>query len=220
MPQSLSGREVAYEYIRTNILPDPALQGSFISEEEIALRAGVSRTPVREALIMLGTENLVRLVPRRGVFVSAPTSKEIHELIQFRSVLERCAIDNAVERRNVDIEGMEQLLTCQMQLLTGSVNATEFIRLDFRFHLTLIEAVDNSLIKKSYESLQSQQLRVGALAVFGDESRRAHVLDEHRQIVDALRLGNREALEEVIDRHLAHSLESMLLLHPHHTGVY
>lgn len=220
MSQALSGREVAYEYIRTHILPDPALQGSFISEEEIALRAGVSRTPVREALIMLGTENLVHLVPRRGVFVSAPTSREIHELMQFRSLLEKCAIDNAVERRNVDIEKMERLLGQQMELMTGSANATEFIRFDFQFHLTFIDAVENSLIKKSYESLQSQQLRVGALAVFGDETRRNHVTEEHREIVEALKLGDKTALEAVIDRHLAHSLESMLLLHPHRTSVY
>nr|WP_240931326.1 GntR family transcriptional regulator [Rhodococcus sp. B10] len=215
----MSGREIAYEFIRTNILPDPALQGSFVSEEEIAMRAGVSRTPVREALIMLGTENLVHLVPRRGVFVSAPTSREIHELIQFRMLLEKCAITNAIERKNVDTAAMEALLDQQSALTTGASNATEFIALDFRFHLTFIEAVENTLIRQSYASLQSQQLRVGALAVFGDVERRAHVLDEHRQIVDAVKAGDRETLDSVIESHLAHSLESMLLLHPRHAGI-
>ncbi|WP_345033981.1 GntR family transcriptional regulator [Kutzneria kofuensis] len=60
---SVSGRDRAYDYLRNTVLADPAAQGTFLNEQDIADRIGVSRTPIREALLMLSAEELVRLVP-------------------------------------------------------------------------------------------------------------------------------------------------------------
>lgn len=65
-----SGREKAYAYLKDTVLTDPGMQGAFLSEQELADRVGVSRTPVREALLQLAAEDLVELVPKRGARVS------------------------------------------------------------------------------------------------------------------------------------------------------
>ena len=61
-----SGREKAYAYLRENVLTDPDVQGKFLNEQELAADIGVSRTPVREALLLLVADGLVELIPSAG----------------------------------------------------------------------------------------------------------------------------------------------------------
>lgn len=69
--ESLSGRERALIYLRApRSSPTLACPGSFVNEQQIATRVGVSRTPVREALLILGFEGLVQMIPKRGTYIS------------------------------------------------------------------------------------------------------------------------------------------------------
>ncbi len=83
-----SGREKAYAYLRENILIDPEVQGKFLNEQELAAEIGVSRTPVREALLLLVSDGLVELIPQRGAYVPPVTGREMSELMELRGVLE------------------------------------------------------------------------------------------------------------------------------------
>jgi DNA-binding GntR family transcriptional regulator len=206
----LSGRDIAYEFIRSVILPDRQWRNSFISEDEIARQAGVSRTPVREALLILSTEELVQLVPRRGVYVAAPSAQEIHELIEFRRMIEQRAASDPSSLQFLDVELMASLIEEQRKLISSEVDATAFIELDFRFHLTLVASLQNSLVERAYRGLHGRQLRAGTVTVFRSEERQSLVVKEHLSIVAALRTRDAKVIGAVIDQHLDQTLRSML----------
>jgi DNA-binding GntR family transcriptional regulator len=94
-----SGRERAYEYLRTSVLTDPGLVGTFINEQDVAAAVGVSRTPVREALQRLERVGLVEVSPHRYTRVSTPNDKAQADTLEFVAYLmgnaARMAVANA-----------------------------------------------------------------------------------------------------------------------------
>ncbi|WP_329353679.1 GntR family transcriptional regulator [Streptomyces sp. NBC_01261] len=204
-----SGREKAYAYLKDTVLTDPEMQGAFLSEQELADRIGVSRTPIREALLMLAAEDLVELVPKRGARVAPLTGREVRELMELRGLVERYAAERLVAAERVPLEELGSLLE-QQRALTGAEEAHEFIAVDHRFHASLVAAVGNTLLDRHYDGLRSRQVRAGVVAVFNQQGRQKAVLDEHEAIVDALAAGDAQAACAAIDHHLRSTLKVLL----------
>ncbi|MFI6549282.1 GntR family transcriptional regulator [Streptomyces prunicolor] len=204
-----SGREKAYAYLKDTVLTDPEMQGAFLSEQELADRIGVSRTPIREALLMLAAEDLVELVPKRGARVAPLTGREVRELMELRGLVERYAAERLVAAERVPLEELRSLLE-QQRALTGAEEAHEFIAVDHQFHASLVSAVGNTLLDRHYDGLRSRQVRAGVVAVFNQQGRQKAVLDEHEAIVDALAAGDAQAACAAIDHHLQSTLKVLL----------
>ncbi|MGW4736265.1 GntR family transcriptional regulator [Streptomyces shenzhenensis] len=204
-----SGREKAYSYLKDTVLTDPEMQGTFLSEQEIADRIGVSRTPIREALLLLAAEDLVELVPKRGARVAPLTGREIRELMELRGIVERYATEELVARGNAPVQELLSLLDRQREL-TGPDQAREFIAVDHHFHSTLVSAVGNTLLDRHYDGLRSRQVRAGVVALYNQQGRQDAVLTEHRAIVDALAAGDAQAACAAIDHHLESTLKVLL----------
>ncbi|WP_405994851.1 GntR family transcriptional regulator [Streptomyces sp. NBC_00986] len=204
-----SGREKAYAYLKDTVLTDPGMQGAFLSEQDLADRIGVSRTPIREALLMLAAEDLVELVPKRGARVAPLTGREVRELMELRGMVERYAAERLVAAGRVPLEELRSLLE-QQRALTGAEEAHEFITVDHRFHASLVSAVGNTLLDRHYDGLRSRQVRAGVVAVFNQQGRQKVVLDEHEAIVDALAAGDAQAACAAIDHHLQSTLKVLL----------
>ncbi|WP_212913252.1 GntR family transcriptional regulator [Streptomyces sp. TS71-3] len=204
-----SGREKAYGYLKDTVLTDPGMQGAFLSEQEIADRIGVSRTPIREALLLLAAEGLVELVPKRGARVSPLSGREIGELMELRGIVERYAAQRLIATARVPVARMRELLERQRGL-TGPDQAREFIAVDHRFHATLVSTVGNALLDRHYEGLRSRQVRAGVAALYNQRGRQESVLQEHEAILDALAAGDAEAACAAIDGHLDSTLKVLL----------
>ncbi|MFJ9376744.1 GntR family transcriptional regulator [Streptomyces sp. NPDC101455] len=204
-----SGRDKAYAYLKDTVLTDPEMQGAFLSEQELADRIGVSRTPIREALLMLAAEDLVELVPKRGARVAPLTGREVRELMELRGLVERYAAERLVAAGRVPLEELRSLLE-QQRALTGAEEAHAFIAVDHRFHASLVAAVGNTLLDRHYDGLRSRQVRAGVVAVFNQQGRQKAVLDEHEAIVDALAAGDAQAACAAIDHHLRSTLKVLL----------
>jgi DNA-binding GntR family transcriptional regulator len=202
--RSTSGREKAYAYLRENILADPEMQGKFLNEQELAVDIGVSRTPVREALLLLVSEGLVELIPQRGAYVPQVTGREISELMELRGVLERHAADLVIANGVVPGRQMQNTLDLQAALTEDLVpeQAREFIRLDTLFHQQLIDAAGNELISRTYSKLHVRQVMVGVSALFRAAHRREQVCAEHQGILDALMRGDAAEAQKEINHHL------------------
>jgi DNA-binding GntR family transcriptional regulator len=216
-----SGREKAYAYLRENILTDPEMQGRFLNEQELAAEIGVSRTPVREALLLLVSDGLVELIPQRGAYVPPVTGREISELMELRGVLESHAARLVIEHRSVPADKMQETLDRQSKLHQqsglpenqehqGAEAAQEFIRLDTLFHQQLIDAAGNELISRTYSKLHVRQVVVGVSALFRTGGRREQVCSEHQDILDALVSGDAAKAQEAIDHHLAVTRDILL----------
>ncbi|MFF0163972.1 GntR family transcriptional regulator [Streptomyces sp. NPDC005263] len=204
-----SGREKAYAYLKDTVLTDPAMQGAFLSEQELADRIGVSRTPIREALLQLAAEDLVELVPKRGARVSPLTGREIRELMELRGIVERYAAQQLVCGGGAPVAQLRSLLERQREL-TGADQAREFIAVDHCFHSALVSAVGNALLDRHYDGLRSRQVRAGVVALFNQQGRQEAVLEEHEAILDALAAGDAQAAWAAIDHHLESTLKVLL----------
>ncbi|SDM89791.1 GntR family transcriptional regulator [Allokutzneria albata] len=194
-----SGRDRAYEFLRNTVLSDPAQQGSFISEQDVADRIGVSRTPIREALLMLAAEDLVRLVPKKGAYIAPVSGREIAELMELRGLIERHAAERAIGSAAV---GKMRETLARQRLLVADGNEGEFIDLDHEFHSALVAAAGNELMARMYEGLRARQIRCGVAALVRAPGRQEAVLAEHEAIVSALEAGDVEAAATAITHHL------------------
>ena len=205
----MSGRERAYEFLKRHVLSDPDLQGQFINEQDLADRIGVSRTPIREALLMLAAEELVQLVPKRGAYIAPMSGRDLAELIESRGVIERFTARRALERGTVPLPELREVLDQQRRVRDAS-HATEFIELDTRFHTTLVQAAGNQVLTRMYAGLRDRQVRAGLVALYQSTGRQDSVLGEHDEIVAALANGDAEAAAAAIDRHLETTLSVQL----------
>jgi DNA-binding GntR family transcriptional regulator len=201
--QRVSGRERAYRHLRETVLVDPAVQGTFLNEVDLAQDIGVSRTPVREALLLLVAEGLVEMVPKRGAYVPPLSGRQIRELMELRTLLEQHAASVTLAQRSVPVEAMRAALAEQERLLTAEpCDAREFIEWDRRFHQSLVDAAGNELIARTYAGLRTRQVRVGVAALFRAIDRQRAVCAEHGRIVDALESGDEAAAHAAISEHL------------------
>ncbi len=210
--QRESGRNKAYKYVRDQILTSPASSGTFLNEQELATLIGVSRTPVREALLMLQAEGLVEMVPQRGAHVPPMSGRQITELMELRGVLERHAASAAISSGDAPVAAMRKALAEQMTLscASGPEAAKSFIDLDGKFHQILIDSAGNELLSHTYSGLRARQLRVGLTALFAAEDRQRNVCAEHESIVVALESGDQRFAHRAIEQHLEVTLQILL----------
>ncbi|WP_232667611.1 GntR family transcriptional regulator [Pseudonocardia sp. TRM90224] len=207
-----SGRERAYRYLREIVLVDPAVQGTFLNEVELAQVIGVSRTPVREALLLLVADGLIEMVPKRGAYVPPLTGRQIKELMQLRGLLERHAASVTLAAGTVPLTAMRDALDEQRAMIAkrGDADSQQFIEWDRLFHQVLVDAAGNELIAKTYAGLRTRQVRVGVAALFRAADRQSAVCNEHQRIVDALAAGDESAAHTAIEDHLRVTLQLFL----------
>lgn len=209
-----SGRERAYRHLRETVLVDPAVQGTFLNEVELAQDVGVSRTPVREALLLLAADGLIEMVPKRGAYVPPLSGRQIKELMELRTLLEQHAASVTLASRSVPVAAMRAALAEQESLLTGDAHdndaAREFIEWDRQFHQALVDAAGNELIARTYAGLRTRQVRVGVAALFRTTDRQRAVCAEHERIVEALAANDEDAAREAISDHLRITLRLFL----------
>ncbi|MEV5302423.1 GntR family transcriptional regulator [Amycolatopsis methanolica] len=204
-----SGRAKAYDYLKNTVLADPDAEGGFISEQEVAERVGVSRTPVREALLQLAAEELVQLVPNRGAYIAPLTGRDLRHLVELRGLLERFAAERVMADGTVPWRAMQKVLE-QQERCDDPASAKEFIELDAHFHTLLVEAAGNSMLSRTYTALRARQVRAGLVALRRSGTRHAEVIHEHQAIVTALANGEVEAALAAIDDHHAQTLKHQL----------
>lgn len=214
----VSGRERALGYLRRDVLPDPGVQGTFVNEQQIATEIGISRTPVREALLILASEGLVQLIPRRGAYVPPLSAREMTELFDLRGLLERYAASIALAAEPAPARSVADrvrpILRQQKAMARAHRrhSAAEFIELDNRFHQSMVDAADNLLLSRTYAGLRERQLRLGIVAMSTSSARWQEVCGEHTAIVDALADGDERAVHAAIDAHLGITLRTLLVL--------
>ena len=208
--KKISGRDRAYAYIRSTVLSDPNVTKMFLSEQEVADQIGVSRTPVREAFLLLATENLLQLVPNRGALVVPAGPEEIQQVLQAREMIEVWAAHHLTVSHDVVASALNVRLQMQRDL-PDTVSFDEFIELDRLFHLELIQFSGNPVLSQMYDVLQARHFTLGVKAIKRGTERREQVLIEHQAIVDGFASGDANKAEAAIKTHLAATYRSLVL---------
>jgi DNA-binding GntR family transcriptional regulator len=132
--------------VRESIMRGDYPPGSPLGEMELAQRFGVSRGPVREALIQLEREYLVRSFPNRGCFVTTLSEQEFDEIVRLRFVLEPIALQHARDRASLkDIAEMRRRLR-DLEGLAAKRDQRAYIGKDYAFHVAIWELSGQPLL--------------------------------------------------------------------------
>lgn len=202
---------LAYEYVRQQILRDASAEPHFLTEEMVGKALGLSRTPVREAFLMLEAEGLLQLVSRKGALIMPITERQVREVMEVRSVVETWSARHALTDGHESAALLETLRRFQDQLAAiGGSDPTASIECDRSFHRAIIAATGNQLMLDLYERIRDLQLRMGVRAVINDPERAASVLREHEAIIDALAQGDEDAVAAAITEHFEVTQRSLL----------
>ena len=193
----LTLREKILESIRDAIISGTLKAGTKVSEPDLALRYGISRTPIREAFRQLESEGYLKVIPRRGAVVSSYTKKEIEEFYAIKSILEgyaaRCACSKLTEKELVKLETINSRL---LELVAAN-DVKSFLKLDSDFHDLFINAADNQKLKELITNLVSRFRRLCMMSL--SQPDRLNVsAQQHQKIIDAFRDKDGAKAEEIV----------------------
>ncbi|NLY30740.1 MAG: GntR family transcriptional regulator [Firmicutes bacterium] len=202
-------RRQIYEAVKEQILNQSLPAGTRIMEDEIAREFGVSRTPVREAMSQLEMDGLVRVEPRRGIFVTEVTDKRMMDICDVREVLEELAVRKAATKAN-----SEQVKTLRQinEEYARSYAAEEYadcIALDRKFHESLASIAGNEKLIEFIEDISN----LVQMTRFMDCRRPENIeatLSEHNAIVDALAANDVDAAVAAIRKHLQRVRDNLI----------
>lgn len=210
---------VVQDELRRAILAMEIAPGAALVEKELTARFGISRTPVREALIRLKEEGLVEIFPQAGTFVARIPTEAIPEAVFIRQALE-CATVELVARIGTEetIAKLDATIARQHEALEAG-DQEGFHLADEAFHETLAILAGYPGIWKIAHAAKSQidRCRRMTLPVPG---RMAMVIREHLSIVDAIRRHDGAEAEVAMRRHLGTLLPDLLHLQEQHPDYF
>ncbi|MFI7026913.1 GntR family transcriptional regulator [Micromonospora sp. NPDC049900] len=196
-----SAAERAYRHLKRAILEQLHPGGALVSEGEIAEATGVSRTPVREALLRLETEGLVRLYPKRGALILPVSAREIADVVEARRLVEVHAAERIWPRRAEIRDRLAEWLT-EMRTAHAAGDLTALMAADRAFHATVVDAAGNEILAELYQRLRDRQVRMGE-ASFRLSPRWAEAaLTEHAAQLDALDGDDPRAWADAVAAHI------------------
>jgi DNA-binding GntR family transcriptional regulator len=219
--------DVAYDYIRKRILNGDYPAGYSLATNTLSGEIGVSRTPVRDALRQLEADGLVVIQPRLGASVKTMDLKEYRDMCGLRLALESYAAGLAATNRTAsDLDEIDYALAA-MRTLTEKIVAApkeepvlvDLRREDVRFHIAIMSAAKNDLMKKEILRLHLISRVVGVMpptgpAPMADRSERDkryfEVLASHEEIFEAIRAANATAAKSAMERHIQDIIDSSL----------
>ena len=201
MPAAAPAAERVYTHIKQAVLDRRYEGGTLLTEGELADAVGVSRTPVREALLKLEVEGLIKLYPKKGALVLAVSAQEIADVVETRLLVEEHAARKAVPASPQLLARLEELL--EQQKRQGEEGDLAAVAVTDRcFHAEIVRSGGNEILSRLYDQLRDRQLRMGVAVMHSHPDRIAKTLAEHGEILEALRSGDAEAAVGVVHRHV------------------
>lgn len=203
MSTNLSRSDAIYGSLRRAILEQALKPGTKLPEDSIGDTFGVSRTSARNALLRLASDGLVEIKPNRGAAVSMPTLEEAVEVFALRRCLEREVIERLCKRMPRD--GIDALIShVREEERALKASSPRSIRLAGEFHILLAELTGSKLLIDFISQIVSRSSLI--LARFGRPHSAECGIDEHIQLIEALKRQDLERATEIMDHHL-HAVE-------------
>jgi DNA-binding GntR family transcriptional regulator len=206
---SLTDADRAYIQIKEKIITVEMPPGSVIRESQLIEELSLGRTPIREALKQLKSENLVVVAPRRGMFVADVTITDLQQIYEVRVELESlCA---RLAARRITPRQLDEL-NCLMTEYRGSDQGDKesVLSLDRRFHQLMAEAAGNKFLRSEVEKLYNLSLRIWYLAINSIHSRDVDV-DAHFAIAHAIESRDSDGSEQRMREHIRHFHDTIRL---------
>ena len=196
----------AYEHIKNKILSDELLENEIYSETKISKEIGISRTPMRHALLRLSQEGYIDILPSKGFRLHKFTYEEIIEIFQIRSAIEGfCTVLLATNNKSNDgiktIETLKFILEQQQNLILKNGSIAEFADYDTLFHSTIVRFANNSEFNNMFDCFM-YRIKTLAIDSLSYPNRMNDTLNEHYDILNCIIEGNTENIYKVTLAHI------------------
>ncbi|MBO4376878.1 MAG: GntR family transcriptional regulator [Lachnospiraceae bacterium] len=195
-----SARDFAFRTLRDNIVSLELKPGTLISENEIAMELGVSRTPVREAIIDLAKAGIIEILPQRGSYVSLIDPNMVEESRFVRKTLDKAVIELACEIAPMEvIEELEENVHLQ-EFYLEKADADKIYALDNQFHKLIYLAAGKATTYDMSSTMMLHFDRVRTLSV--ETVKDLKIVKDHREMLEAIKAGDKEAAVALVEKHL------------------
>jgi DNA-binding GntR family transcriptional regulator len=202
-----TGSQHAYVEIRRQVVSLELTPGTRLFEEALATSLGVSRTPLREALRQLISENLLERLPAGGLAVPALDAREISELYECRAAIEGLMAEEAAAKiRDVDVERLDGLVARNRALVDFPEDAMQYGK---ALHEAIAEIADNAWAQRLHEQVSNAMTRYRRYTNHS-EARRAEALEQHQQLAEVLRARDGKAAGILARAHVLGARDEVL----------
>lgn len=214
-----SNTTIAIQKLRDLIFSGQLGAGTDHLESELAERLGMSRTPVREALLRLEAQGLLDVRPRKGVRISALSGQDMAEVYDVLTELESLAAANAANR-GLDDAALSVLTQtiADMDTALAKDDREAWAAADDCFHTELVHLGDNTRVRRIAE-MMSDQVRRARLVTLYMRPQPTKSNDDHRAVVEAIRAGDPDRARALHRQHRIAAKETLIaLIQRHHLG--
>ena len=173
--------------------------GDVVREDALQAELGIGRTPIREALQRLARDQFVTVVPRRGMFVAPIDVDELALLYETRATMEPFAARLACSRGTV--RHWSDMADVIERSLHPGIPPEDLLDVDRRCHEIMWAAAGNRFLTDTLDNLYAHSDRVWHLYL-ADVADTRHAVDEHIEILDALRAGHADATADLVEAHV------------------
>jgi DNA-binding GntR family transcriptional regulator len=210
LPRSTTTSDLVVDSIREAILSGRLAPGETLVERRLAELLGVSKTPVREALITLAASGLVTVTPNRGAVVRAVSTDDVYKAYEVRLLLEPWAVNRTV--REGGLRSATGAARAALEDARKHLPDEDHVQLSLanrRFHRALYADCGNEIVVRQLDSLQ-EMAALGAVALLWERWRtwRAEY-DEHAEILTAVENGEAETAERLLRKHIRQSVKRL-----------
>jgi len=202
----------AYEYLKEAIITGSYAQGEWIKEEEIASRLEISRPPVRQAFEALVSEGLLTRQPRKGVFVTKITERDIWEIYTLKASLYSLAISLTIDViKDHEIEMFEKLMQAMEQCFRNKhANIKKYQALNRDFHINVpIKIIQHERLHRTMDILKNQTDRF-SYKNLQDESHLKLNFLYHQKIYAAIKKKDKELAQKLIQEHIFLGMNALI----------
>jgi DNA-binding GntR family transcriptional regulator len=213
------GRGLVYTELRDAIVSAELRPGQQLSENELAARLGISRTPIREALVRLSDDRLVEIVPQLGTFVSLISEDGVRDAQFIREALECAAVRLAAERATrADVDALTGILSRQREVRDRG-DYDRFYVLDDELHSALCELSGHGIAWSLSQRANGHLNRVRRLSLTQPRYL-TEMVAEHELVVEAVRRNDPDAAEIALRHHLRMVLSALPAIRREHPDYF
>ena len=192
--------------------------GERLPEESLARTVGVSRGPIREALVQLEREGLIVIRRNRGAFVAQLAREDLEEVYTLRVAIERLAVQRAIQFATDEaLDEMQAVVDEIAQHMASGITEQEAAELDLKFHDLIYRASNHRRLHETWTTLRPQIHILLLNRNVAHEDFRDFAVSSHQLILDALRARDEARAVEVTMEHLHGSYERVFRSHEHRT---
>ena len=199
-------REVAYDRFKAELFKRNLTPGQFVSQDELCALLDVPLGPTREALKRLEAENLVRLIPQRGIQIADIGVTLIHEAFEFRTILELAAVRRFVsDVSDATLAELERSTSAVLARMDGGRNADSrlldaALQVDWGMHNLIVESMGNRITMTAH---QRNFDKIKMIRLHGRSPRFLPLaMEEHLAVITAMKLRDPDKAADALQHHL------------------